>query len=578
MQKRCIQIDDLYRLKAVNEPRFSSDGRFVLFSVQSIEREANLYRSHLWIVEVETARMRQLTFGAVHDSAASWSPDGRQIVFLRSFEGDTQLWIMPADSLEARPLTRLEEGLVGGPIWSPAGDRVTFTFRPTHPDWTRAAQKVRAVRGLSEPPRVHTRRRYRIDGIGFIDQFQHILVCDVVSGQTRLLINGEFDANFPIWSPDGKWMAFLANRCPSPDHEPYRANLWLAPVDGGEPVEVKLFFGYKRNLSWSPDGKHIAFIGYETTEDSWGPPQDRVWVIPAIPPGAGKARCLTGSLDRFTGQAIIADMGQLDESSQSPTWWTDSKSLVFPVSDMGSTHIYRVGLECGQEPELVVGGDRNVMAFSLDTQNQALALLISDSTKPAEIYYVIQPFGDTLKPLTDMNAGLLDEVVFSDPSPIWIKSPDGQQVQGWVLCAPDFVADKSYPMLLDIHGGPDGQYGHTFFHEFQALAARGVVVVYCNPRGSLGAGAEFARAIKGAWGGLDCQDLMAVVDHVAGLPFIDPERMAVAGGSYGGFMAAWIICHSDRFRCAIADRGSFNKQSGAGTSDWPPMPDGYWPG
>jgi acylaminoacyl-peptidase len=177
-----------------------------------------------------------------------------------------------------------------------------------------------------------------------------------------------------------------------------------------------------------------------------------------------------------------------------------------------------------------------------------------------------------------MNGPLLASVHLGEPEEISFSSHDGTPLHGWMLKPPGFDPEGQYPLVLYVHGGPDIQYGNTFFHEFQVLAARGFVLLYTNPRGSSGYGEEFASCIRGNWGNLDYQDLMSAVDFAGSLPYVDAARLAVAGGSYGGFMAAWIVGHTHRFRCAIVERAVANRHSAVGTSDFPPMADGYWPG
>jgi acylaminoacyl-peptidase len=425
---------------------------------------------------------------------------------------------------------------------------------------------------------VITRLRYKAEGLGFLDLREHIWVCDAETGEGQQLTGGEFDDGDPAWSPDGGWIAFLSNRSDDPDMHPHKTNLWLIPATGGASVEIPLPFGHKRNLSWSPDGQYIAYIGCETTEDPWTAHNDRLWVIPVSPPTAGTARCLTAGLDRFVGLATIADVGLTAETAQNPIWLGDGSRLFFLLSDRGNTHVYTVGLDDGTEPEAVVSGTLNVQSFSADSRGEVFALLIGRPTEPAEIYLARHATLSGLTQLSRMNAHVLDELSLSEPEECWFESSDGFNIQGWLLKPPDFDPRQKYPLLLYIHGGPDNQYGNTFFHEFQVLVARGMVVFYVNPRGSMGRGERFATSIQGNWGSVDYQDLMAAADYAASLPYVHPERMAVAGGSYGGYMAAWIVAHTDRFCCAIAERGSYNEHSGMGTSDWPPLEDGYWPG
>jgi len=183
-----------------------------------------------------------------------------------------------------------------------------------------------------------------------------------------------------------------------------------------------------------------------------------------------------------------------------------------------------------------------------------------------------------LEPLTQLNSSIFAEIKPSDPEEFWFTSFDDTQVQGWFLKPPDFDPKNIYPLILYIHGGPAAQYGNSFFHEFQVLAAAGYVVLYTNPRGSLGREEAFATAIQGNWGELDYKDLMAAVDYTEKLPYIDTERMAVVGGSYGGFMTNWTVGQTDRFKCAITERSVANRHSAVGTSDAAPMPEGYWTG
>jgi len=574
MEKRVITIQDLYRLNAVNDPQISPNGKQVAFSIQGMNQKKNCYHSHLYLADIESGEVRQFSHGAVNDQQPRWTPNGNFIAYRRTKNKVTQIWQIPISGGEAQQLTNLEQGRIGAFTWSPDGQRIALEFRPTHPDWTKESYQQRKKKNLSNPPRVIEQLHYRQDGVGFLDTRQQIWIWEVESGNVKPVTEGGWDCRDPVWSPDGKFIAFISNRCEDPDNRPYEENIWLVPTAGGELQKIGTPDGYKSGLSWSPDGKHLAYIGSETREDPWGGRNNRIWITSLE---GNSTRCQTVNLDRIAENANVADLR--GTGNQTPIWQPDSGGLYFVVSDRGNCHLYSVAPE--EEPEIVVGGEIDITGFSLDAEGKRLAILASKPDLPTEIFTLsLDANSDRPTPhlLTKANKQLLNEFVLSQPEEIWFSSFDETEIQGWLLKPPIFDPHKRYPLVLYIHGGPAAQYANTFFHEYQVLAAQEYVVLYTNPRGSLGREETFATCIRGNWGNLDYKDLMAAMDHAETLPYIDKNRMAIIGGSYGGFMVTWIAGHTNRFCCGITERGVSNRHSAVGTTDHPPMPDGYWPG
>lgn len=574
--KRKITIDDLFRIRLLGSPQISPDGSQIVFVYKRIDTEKNKYFSNLWRVRIEGGEPQPFTYGEWNDSQPRWSPDGKWIAFISNRQKPkSQIYLIPTDGGEARPLTNLEEGSIGEFAWSPDGTKIVFTFRETAPEWRESARKERKEKGLSTPPLVIRRAYWRLDGDGvFVDQRYHLYTVDVRTGAiTQLTTDPEFSEFSPTWAPDGTQIAFLSNRDPEHEDDWAWTEIWLISADGSNLRKVEAPAGPKSALRWSPDGKWLAYVGNPYPEDSY-PRNDHVW---RVSPEGGDAVDLIPQLDNTVGVGTLTDVREFGGGA--PLLWSaDSQTLYFLVSERGGVYPYRVRVD-GTHFEKLLDGDLEVADLSVAHDEHRFSLLIGSPTAPHEVFFAHRA-GNTLdlRPLTALNQSLLDEVMLVSPEEFEVEADDGVKVHGWLLKPPDFDPSRRYPTILMIHGGPHAMYGRVFFHEFQLHAAEGYVVAYTNPRGSVGYGEAFARAIKGDWGNRDFKDLMTIADYLASLPFVDPERMGVAGGSYGGYMTNWIVGHTDRFKAAITDRSVVNLVSMGGTSDFPQIPNRYWQG
>jgi dipeptidyl aminopeptidase/acylaminoacyl peptidase len=573
MPKHPITIDDLAQIKLAGDPQLSPDGTTVAYTVKLTNVEKNKYFTHLWLQPIADDTPRQFTFGEVSDTAPRWSPDNQSIAFIRNKDRKSQVWLLSVDGGEPRALSEMPDGGISDLHWSPNGKQLAFAFRPAAAGWTRDANKKREESGKSKPPRIINHPRYRLDGEGFHDERQHVWVCDTVSGKAIQISNGDYDDSAITWSPDSRTIAFASNRVPDADRHSYRSDIWLVPARGGKPKRLETPVGSKAGLAWSPNGKTIAYIGTNASDDPWPPKNAYLWVAPV---SRGKARCLSGALDRSVGDSTLGDVREA--ASGSPVWSGDSGRLIVTVSDTGSAHLYAVDVASAKWTPLTSDA-RDAIGLTADSSGSRIAALIGTPVHPPEVFV-----GDlsstklSLRRLSKLTDAWLDTVQISKPDEFWVTQPDGARIQGWELRPPNFNAKRKYPCLLYVHGGPHGQYGNTFFHELQWHAARGYIVIYSNPRGSNGRDTEFGACIHRDWGNLDFLDVMAMADYAEAKPYVDAKRMAIAGGSYGGFMTNWAVGHTNRFKVGVTDRSICNWLSMVGTSDVPPPPGAYWPG
>jgi dipeptidyl aminopeptidase/acylaminoacyl peptidase len=569
MARRPVALEDLFRFKLVGDTQISPNGRKVVFTVKRIDAEKNKYFTSLWLGDVDTRQSRQLTADGHSDCEPRWSPDGKQIAFASDRDKPkSQVYLIAADGGEARSLTSLEEGAIQSISWSPDGTQIAFLYRVIPAEHRKDARKEREEKEFSSPVRVHNKLFYRLDGFGYFDQsYWQVNVVDAASGKVTAITNEPHNFGAPSWSPDGRSLAFTANRRDDDDLMGQYDDLWTVSAEGDKPAHVQAPAGPKANATLSPDGRLLAYIGHTDPDDTWGGLNDRVLVVSVD--GSGPERDLTGASDKAVGYLTMSDMHETG-CGQQIIWSKDSQSVLFAVSEHGDTKLCRVSLE-GTITALTPP-DHEMGCFSVNADGSRLGILMGNATDLYEAT-VWQTSGNSLELIANfaVNDDVFAEIELQEPEEVPVKNHESGSIHTWMMKPAGFDAGRRYPCVVYVHGGPALQYGGKAgpFHELNWLAANGYVVLYSNPRGSKGYGEAHTQAIKGDWGNKDWIDVQAVADFGAGLPYVDEKRMAIMGGSYGGYMTAWAVGHSDRFACAITDRLVGNLHSMAGTCDFP---------
>jgi dipeptidyl aminopeptidase/acylaminoacyl peptidase len=550
--------EDLNRLRFVSDPQLSPDGSQVAYVVTWVDDEDHTrYRSQLMLVPFDGSMPpRALTSGKHRDTAPRWSPDGCSLAFLSDRDGDrSQLFVLPLNGGEARQLTRLKHG-AGAPVWSPEGQRIAFSARCDVP--AIAAQEGQSD-DKAKPPRVKIilRVRHKADGEGFLEAIRrHLFVLSPGHDPTQIT-DGDWDDSDPSWSPDGTQITFVSSRERDRDLS-LLSDIWLVPASGGRARRLTKHKGQAALPTFAPDGRTLAYLGH-----------DRGWTygarteLRAIELATGETRSISGAFDYDVENNALSDTRD-PGAPQRPHWLADASALLAPVSREGRVEVARFSA-AGGEPTTVVGGEREIGAFSASRNGRRLACLVSDPAHPYEIYALED--GTDERQLSNHNGAFLDGIDVARVEPFRTTSSDGQTVHGWLMTPPGFSERRKWPVVLEVHGGPETMYGWTFMHEFQVLAARGYAVLYTNPRGSKGYGEAFTARIFADWGNQDAADCTAAVDEVSRMRWVDTSRVGVTGGSYGGFMTSWLVGHTSRFRAAVSQRGCYNFVSFYGTSD-----------
>jgi dipeptidyl aminopeptidase/acylaminoacyl peptidase len=592
-----VTAGDLLKIRQIGSVALSPDGRQVLYTVKSIvEKPAKpgeyAYQTHLWLAATDgNAEPRQLTQGEAAASSPQWSPDGRRVAFVRTAGEKPQIWILPlADGGEAFALTKIDSG-AGNPRWSPDGKSIAFTSSLTATEVRHALEKTAltarqpalpserpkrtagdtadwfdkakdAVKPAANPD--GTRQEQRewlaqneadgnprvINRLAFIGEadlepkptFENLHVIEVRDGATPLALTpGYRRAQDPAWSPDGKLLVFTTE--PDADHDPDREQQSVIDSvrpDGTGRQRLVTLAGYSLGAPQiSPDGKTICFLAQDVAKDP-GYAQTRLG-FQALEPGA-PAR-LVESLDRSIG---------------SPRWSSDSRQVYFTAASNGGFPLFRIAVGPDAKAERLTDCETGINAFDLARDRLAYVL-----TQPGDPYEVVSAdlMARDKRVLTRHNSEWLAAKQLSTPERRSLTRPDGTKLDVWVMRPVGFEPARKYPLLVEIHGGPSGMWGPgeaTTWHEFQFFAARGYAVVFCNPRGSGGYGYAFQRGNYQNWGPAPGADVLAAADLAATEPWVDRERQVITGGSYGGYLTAWIVTQDHRFKAAVAVRGVYD--------------------
>jgi dipeptidyl aminopeptidase/acylaminoacyl peptidase len=598
-QGRAFTPADWYRLTTVGSPALSPDGRQVAFTVTTVKEAENRRHTEVWLVSADGGEPRRLTSPTVTSTNPRWSPDGRTLYFTSTRQGARgTTWAIrmdqpgeafqpervPMGSMPAdhrfwiyTSATGGEEAGGGGPPWMAMPQPPDTAARPDDP-FARMQPTARppfdAVTQPLDPRRFDgrhvTHNPYKSNNAGFLPgpreaprpRVQQIWMQLADDTARRQITSTAYSHRNAVVSPDGRSIAFIVDAGLRPDSVvqaerdslavlPYDAerdealrndsDIFVIPLAGGEPRRLGEWPGMERSIAWSPDSRRIAFLGSESrTAPTY------LYVVDAT---GGERENLTADWQY--------EVSGFD--------WLPNGDILFTSSVGGRTSLFRISPRTKRITP-VVDGRRRASGYSYDARFSKVAYVATSVDRPTELY-IADIDGRNERQLTRFNDALNREIAWSGADVFTYESVGGLEIEGWLMYPHGYEPGRRYPLVLYIHGGPHSAYGENWFDEFQNIAGAGMFVLYTNPRGSSGYGSEFTFSTRGRWGLEDYEDIMKAVDVVVRRPDVDSTRMGVTGGSYGGFMTAWITTKTDRFRAAQADRMISNWVSWYGTSD-----------
>jgi dipeptidyl aminopeptidase/acylaminoacyl peptidase len=544
---------DLFNLEVATDPQISPDGKTIAYVRQTTDVMTDRMRNTIWLVDVATGQQRPLLAGPGSYSSPVWSPDGGRLAYVASEGGSAQLYVRWMTSGESARIT----GLPNSPnslAWSPDGQRIAYSMfvpddgarlgsTPAKPEGAKWADPLEFINAVT----------YRADGAGYFKPgYQQIFWVPADGGSPRQLTFGATNAGGQVsWTPDGQFVLFAANLAKDWERQPNQAEIYRLSISGGTPIALTNRPGPDFSPVVSPDGRLVAYLAAEDNGKFYARPDLYVMNLD----GTG-SRNLTASLDRGIEGAV---------------WAADGRSVYVTYPDHGKNRVSRVGLD--GSVRLIADGltgsglDRPYTGgeFSV-AKNGAVAVTMAGYDRPSDLG--IATGNGALRRLTNFNTQL-DAKAMGQLRKLPVTSSfDQRPIDAWMILPPDFDPAKRYPLILEIHGGPQSAYGPNFSTDAQLYAAAGYIVLYTNPRGSTSYGEAFTNLIDKEYPGHDYDDLMSAVDAAIAGGNVDPSNLFVTGGSGGGVLTAWIVGKTDRFRAAATQKPVINYLSFALTTDF----------
>jgi dipeptidyl aminopeptidase/acylaminoacyl peptidase len=558
-QKRGFTIEDLYRVKSISDLRVSSDGRFVVYAVTTSDLPRAKRNTHIWMMDIDGKNTRQLTSGDNSESSPAFSPDGKWISFISSKDGSPNLYLLPTSGGEARKLTYISTG-VSDPLWSPDSKWIAFSS-DVYPECggDDACNKKIAETWSKGPLKAHS-----ADWLLYRHWTQwkdgtrtHIFLANAASGEARDLTPGDFDSpafqvSGPLqydFSPDGREMVFVSNRDKHPASST-NTDLWLISLvdPKGAPRNITASNpAYDGSPKYSPDGRYIAYRMQKQ-------------------PGYESDLFRLALYDRATGASTVLTESYRNwiEGFQ---WSDDSRSIYFSGPLEGLVPIHRIDLASKRIAQVLA--DKTIFEWQVIAGGKQLLYTRSAVGEPVEVFTVQINNGMAATParITNINDAVAGEADIRPAEVMWVDGALGTKVQVFVIKPHDFDGKKKYPLILNVHGGPQSQWGDTFRGDWQVYPGAGYVVAFANPHGSVGRGQDYTAEISGDWGGAVFEDLMKVTDALEKLPYVDRDRMGAMGWSYGGYMMMWFEGHTNRFKAIASMMGLYDLRSFYGATE-----------